>query len=333
MTFKHLTINTILLSSCLSIVSPAFAEPATLSNEFALHLPVIEYQNQHLWANLDYVQGTSGEVYFKLRDFGTLTDDALPPSLNELSQVTEGEPPRIVDISANDARLTFTSSIPLACFVVYGPSPAFGSVATDPNMNGGAIIEHNPILRNLTANTQYYYRVQGTDAQGKLYWQPVNTFTTNAADSTSENLLSLNNGAIISAVSSNFGGAANNQSWGANSAIDDSRSTAWSSAGDGDNAFIEVTLAQPEHIDHIAVWSRSMSDGSAKIFSFTISIDNSEVLGPFTLPDTQQAYLFPIDRVTDSLRLDVVSSSGGNTGLIEFSAYAADHSTHDMSDM
>ena len=176
--------------------------------------------------------------------------------------------------------------------------------------------------------------MQGTDAQGQLYWQPVKSFSTIAAvEGESENLLSLDNGARITAVSSNFGGADNHQSFGANSAIDDLRNTAWSSAGDGDNAFIEVALAEPEHVDSVAVWSRSMSDGSAKIFSFTVTIADGELLGPFTLPDTQQAYLIPIDRMTDSLRLDVVSSSGGNTGLVEFSAYAVEHSSDDMSDM
>jgi len=67
MTFQRF-INIALLSSCLGSTPPALAETATLSNDFSLHLPVIEYQNQHLWAELDYVQDASGGIYFKLRD-------------------------------------------------------------------------------------------------------------------------------------------------------------------------------------------------------------------------------------------------------------------------
>jgi hypothetical protein len=205
--------------------------------------------------------------------------------------------------------------------VVYGKTLNFGSVATDPNMKGGAIIDHNPILINLEPDTQYYYRVQGSDAQGKLYWSPASSFTTISANEQPENFLSLNNGATIISVSSNFSGVANNQTWGANSAIDGSAATAWSSAGDGSNAFITIALAQAQHINTLRVWSRSMRDGSAKILSFTVTMDTGEVLGPFNLPDTQKAYDFSIDRTTSSVRLDVKDSTGGNTGLVEIEAF------------
>lgn len=321
MTFKHFTIHTILLGSCLSLASPIFAESASLSNELALHIPVIKYQDQYLWADLDYMSNSDGDVYFKLRHYGSLTVELTPPSVNALSQVTEGEPPRVVDISSAAARLTFTSSVPLACSVVFGKTMGFGSVATDSNMNGGAIIEHNPILTNLDADSEYYYRVQGSDAQGNLYWGPTSSFMTSSVGSQRSNFLALSNGASITAVSSNFGGGADNQSWGANSAIDSSAGTAWSSAGDGDAAFIQVGLAETKHIDTLRVWSRSMSDGSAKILSFTVTIDDSEVLGPFRLPDTQKAYDFDINRMASSIRLDVNESTGGNTGFVELEAF------------
>jgi hypothetical protein len=71
----------------------------------------------------------------------------------------------------------------------------------------------------------------------------------------------------------------------------------------------------------VEVWTRSMSDGTAQIFSFTITTDSGEVLGPFSLEDAGQAYRFDVDAVARTLRLDVVDSSGGNTGLIEFAVF------------
>jgi len=64
-----------------------------------------------------------------------------------------------------------------------------------------------------------------------------------------------------------------------------------------------------------------MSNGTAQIFAFTVTTDSAEVLGPFTLEDAAQAYRFDVDVVARSLRLDVVDSSGGNTGLVEFAAF------------
>jgi hypothetical protein len=134
-------------------------------------------------------------------------------------------------------------------------------------------------------------------------------------------LAALAAGARVSAVSSNYGGAENDQPWGANSAIDGSRSTAWSSSGDGDDAFIEIDLAEQAHIDEVSVWTRSMSDGTAQILKFTLTIDRGKVLGPFELPDSGKPYRFTIDETAQSLRLDVVQSTGGNVGLIEFGVY------------
>ena len=303
-------------------ISVAIAEQATLSNDLNLHIPVIKFQDRYLSADFDYIENSTGALTFVVKEYGFLVEETIPPELSDLSIVTNGPAPAIVDITATEARLTFTSSIPLACSVIYGETSKFGSVAVDPNMNGGAIIDHNPILSNLEADTLYFYRVQGADAQGNLYWAPISSFTTADESLSDDNLLSLSNGATITAVSSNFGQADNDQIWGANSAIDGSVNSAWSSAGDGDNAFIEVLMAQTEQIANIEVWSRAMSDGSAKIQSFTITIDSGEVLGPFELKDTLKAYQFSLDRRGSSIRLDVVSSSGGNTGLVEISAYS-----------
>jgi len=244
--------------------------------------------------------------------------------VRSIEEVSAAGPPQIVDVTDIDAVLIFESSVPLACSVVYGETTVYGRISVDQDMGGGAHTDHHPLLVGLEPDTEYHYRVQGTAPDGTLYVGQDMTFRTLPAKETSEvNLASLEAGARVVAVSSNFGGAANNEPWGANGALDGNRATAWSSNGDGNEAFIEVELAQPARLYAVEIWTRVMSDGTAQIFVFTLTTGDSEVLGPFSLPDATQPYRFEVDAVVRSLRLDVVDSSGGNTGLVEFAAYGA----------
>ena len=243
--------------------------------------------------------------------------------VRSIDEIAAGAMPAVADITASEGVLQFESSVPLACSVVYGESPDFGRVATDLDMNGGAHSDHHPILSGLKPNTEYFFRVQGTATDGTLYVGEVQTFRTlRQVTGGPVNLASLAAGARVIGISSNFGGATNDGPWGGNSAIDGSRSTAWSSSGDGDGAFIQVELADRAEVKQVEVWTRSMSDGTAQILRFTLTTDRGHVLGPFALPDASQPYRFDVDVVARSLRLDVLESSGGNVGLIEFRAYS-----------
>ena len=85
-------------------------------------------------------------------------------TVRPIEDVFTNGPPRIADLSDQDGTLLFVSSVPLACSVVYGETPAFGQVAVDQDMNGGAHTDHHPALAGLKPDTEYFHRVQGTAA-------------------------------------------------------------------------------------------------------------------------------------------------------------------------
>ena len=255
-------------------------------------------------------------------DSPTTSSDA-DSRVRPLEEVSASGPPVITAVTVDNAILVFDSAIPLVCAVVYGETTEYGMIATDDDMLGGAHTDHRPLMPGLKPDTEYHYRVQGSAADGTLYMGEDMTFRTPAAgDGAPEvNLLSASAGARVVAVSSNFGGAADDETWGAGSAVDGNPGSAWSSAGDGDEAFIEIELAGRAHLRTVEVWTRSMANGTAQTFTFTLTTDAGEVLGPFDLADAAQAYRFEIDVVASSLRFDVVTSNGGNTGLVEFAAF------------
>lgn len=244
------------------------------------------------------------------------------PELRSIEEVTANEPPQIVDITSQDAVLQFESSIPLACSAVYGETMDYGMIATDQDMAGGAHSDHHPLLTGLKPDTTYHFRVQGTDANGNFYVSEDMTFRTAEAGASAEvNYASLEAGAQVVDVSSNFGSVANDERWGANGAIDGNRGSEWSSDGDGDDAYLTINLKAPIQLSAIEVWSRSMSDGSAQVVSFTITTDSGETFGPFELDDSEAAHRFELITEAKQLRFDVETSTGGNTGLVEFAAY------------
>jgi hypothetical protein len=228
----------------------------------------------------------------------------------------------ISNFVSGTANLPVHTTIPVACSIVYGTNPEFGSIATDMDMAGGAHSEHNPLLTGLASNTQYYYRVQGVDAAGNIYVSDVMTFTTDfeAQSSSSDNLALASKGTQITGYSSIFGNDTADSQWGINNAIDGNPNTQWSSNSDGDDAWIELELAAETQINRIGFWTRTMGS-SAQIESFQIVTDRGESFGPFSLSDDSEVFYFDVDFVAQRLRFEVLTSSGGNTGAIEIEVY------------
>ena len=137
------------------------------------------------------------------------------------------------------------------------------------------------------------------------------------------NLASLDNGARVVAVSSAFGGAALDEPWGGDSAIDGDPATQWSSDGDGDDAWIEIELAEPAAVVRIGFWTRTMGT-SAEIRSFQVVGDDGETHGPFALAGPADMSYFDVEFTTQRLRFEAVETSEGNTGAVEIEVYAAD---------
>ena len=137
------------------------------------------------------------------------------------------------------------------------------------------------------------------------------------------NLASLDNGARVVAVSSAFGGAALGEPWGGEGAIDGDPTTQWSSDGDGDDAWIEIELAEPAAVVRIGFWTRTMGT-SAEIRSFQVVSDDGETHGPFALAGPADMSYFDVDFTTQRLRFEAVETSAGNTGAVEIEVYAAE---------
>lgn len=246
------------------------------------------------------------------------------PRVEPLDQVLAGSV-EVVDVAATQATVTATTRIEMACSVVYGTDLTYGRQATDSDMDGGAHSTHRVMLRGLSPDTLYHFRLQGAGPDGTLYVGPDQTFRTPAAEALNlgTNVASAARGGVILEVSSVY---ANDPAWKAENAIDEKPATEWSSAGDGDAAFITVGLSAPRELTGVGMWSRSMVSGmgskTAEIKRFQVVTDAGAVLGPFDLPDSNQLHAFPVSASAKSLRFEVLSSSGGNTGAVEVAAFA-----------
>ncbi|MDP6549003.1 MAG: discoidin domain-containing protein, partial [Dehalococcoidia bacterium] len=208
--------------------------------------------------------------------------------------------PDFANLQPNSVTVALDTSIPVACSVVYGTTNEYGQIAVDSDMAGSGHENHHPVMSRLEPDTTYYLRFQGTGPDGTLYRSEEYTVRTPAASDVKapekpggKNLALPVNGGSISAVSGNFGGGSNGSSFGANNAIDGNMGTEWSSQGDGDDAWIEIELAEQAEVRAVGFRTRTMGD-SAQIFTFRIVADGRAISGPFELPASNGIYYFPV---------------------------------------
>jgi hypothetical protein len=205
----------------------------------------------------------------------------------------------------------------VACAVAYGPTASLGLIATDTDMAGGGHTDHQPLMRGLVPGSTYWYQVSAIAADGRLYQSGVMTFDYDAdaagppaVEPPAPNVADM---ASVSDVSSSFSDA-----YGGRNAIDGDLSTEWSSAGDGDDAYIVLDFGEDMQIEGVGFRTRSMTDGTSITTSYTVTIDG-KTYGPFDAGPGLSVGL--LDALGGVVRFDVETSTGGNTGAIEVEVY------------
>lgn len=219
------------------------------------------------------------------------------------------------DPSGTSATVSVTTSMDMVCAAVYGTTPELGDgIATDSDMGGGAHTDHEAVLTGLEPDTEYYLRVQGSGSDGQLYRSELITFRTPAAEPLEPPGENIAGGAEVVAVSSEFSDA-----FAATHAIDGDPATEWSTAGDGDDAWIAIDLGEPVDVVGIGFHSREMGDGTSIVNSFTITVDDDETFGPY--PGGPGLSVVDVAVSGQILRFDAADTTGGNTGVVEIEVY------------
>lgn len=229
---------------------------------------------------------------------------------------------RVEELGPNRAVLRFDTSVPTSCEAEYGTAAdELTLTATDPDMAEGELTaDHEVPLEDLPADTEIFWRARVEDADGAIARSELQSFTTLPAEDT--DLPPLQNFAMqgnVTTVSSNFGGADNDSTWGANNAFDGQMGTEWATNGDGDDAMIEVDLGSSRKITHFAFRSREMTDGTSIIEEVQLRFDGGEPIGPFATPDPDERYVFEFENAQQGqiVTLEAVTTTGGNTGARE----------------
>lgn len=204
---------------------------------------------------------------------------------------------------------------PMICAIVWGEDESLGNFNNSLNMAGTGIIEHDVFLPGAEPGVEYSFVVQGTTADGAIYRSEMGTFTlpepeTSSVDTDDRENLSLD--ATVTAFSSAF-----NEAFAAGNATDGDFATEWSSAGDGDDASITLDLGAPQDVSGFQFLTRSMTDGTAVTETYTVTVDDSETLGPFPAGTPADPQTRDISVTGQVFTFDVDASSGGNTGAVE----------------
>lgn len=217
----------------------------------------------------------------------------------------------------------------MICAIVWGETKDFGNFNNSLAMNGTGLIDHNVFLPGAERGKTYFFRVQGSTADGRQFRSETGTFTIPEIDTPSGDAMANGdamavehgaNLALDSTIvnsSSEFG-----PGWEAANAIDGDTTTEWATKGDGDSGFITIDLGSPQAVVGTEFITRRMLDGTAITDTYTISVDGGDALGPFTAGSPAQPNFNPVEFTGQKIRFDVGDSSGGNVGAIEVKVFA-----------
>lgn len=212
-----------------------------------------------------------------------------------------------------------TTTEPAICAIVWGETEELGRFNNSLDMNGTGIIQHDVFLPGAEPGKTYFYRLQGSTADGTLFQSELMSFTLperNASSELPDRGTNLALGAAIVEVSSEF-----SASWVGGNAVDGDLSTEWSTSGDGDSGFIVLDLGSPQAVGGIEFLTRTMTDGSATTATFTVSVDGSSPTEPLEAGSPADPNFQPVDLTGQVFRFDIDTSTGGNTGAIEIRLY------------
>ena len=242
--------------------------------------------------------------------------DGGPGRVRDFSEVQAGTTLVQVAEDGTSAVVRLTTDPPTVCAVAYGATGSLGRIANNPDMGGTAISRHAVVLKGLVPNTTYRFRLTATDARGRVYQtRKLLSFTTTPKPSTTHGT-NVARGAAIVAASSVW-----SSDFAAANAVDGDISTEWSSAGDGDNAFVTIDLGKHVRVTGVAFRTREMSDGSAITRTFAVVVDGGKRYGPFPAGDRLDPRTAAVSFTGRRLRFAVVSSTGGNTGAAEIEVF------------
>jgi F5/8 type C domain len=217
-----------------------------------------------------------------------------------------------------------TTTEPMICAIVWGTDDSYGRFNNSLAMNGTGIEQHDVVLPDVDAGTEYQYVVQGTTADGTLYRSEPGTFTiggdggpttTAEAAGGGENLAL---DAEVVEASSEF-----SDDFAASRAIDGDTGTEWATSGDGDDGSITLDLGSAQQLTGVEFLTRSMADGTSITDTYTVTVDDGDAHGPFPAGTVAEARRSELDTTGRRLRFDVETSTGGNVGAVEIRVYGA----------
>jgi hypothetical protein len=255
---------------------------------------------------LERGRGIASFMLLALALVGACQDtSAVSEEVGDFSEISEAAPTIEPSSDGTSAVLTVVTTIEAVCAVAYGDTTSMGRLATDQEMGVGGHSEHEAVLTGLSPDTEYFYRLQGVGADGRLYRSEILTFRTPPAPEASSDRNAAIEADVVD-VSSEFSAA-----FGGANAIDGDLATEWSTSGDGDDAYLVIDLGREVEVAGIGFHTRSMSDGTAISESFTITVDDTDTFGPFPVGRADVSFSGRI------VRFDVDRSTGGNTGAAE----------------